>query len=353
MHDLKKTVLLSTVALALNITGNTYGQVTTVIPAGLDDNFVGPPDPAEPSSTLLAVLPPFGGVQDFDMTHNLNGGSPNTNVAHTFTNLPTNIIRAVLTTRVRASNWPTGVDTDGLILSFVENSLSDYISDIEWARTFGPFGGGGSVFSEPDPTGLLGAWSHLDQTPADIVLDLSALPMIDGSTTNILPLLRCYGFLDVTVGDETAADFYRLELTLGPSIIMRDPSVSLDDVHTGPSGVTNERFLFSEPVLFTDADVTITDSLDSPVPFSVSGSNTQYMLISFGSPLINDDYTITIADTVLGVDSGEPIDGDNNGVAGGNAVIVMKHRRRIDSNNDFNVNVTDLLDLLASWGTLP
>ena len=47
---------------------------------------------------------------------------------------------------------------------------------------------------------------------------------------------------------------------------------------------------------------------------------------AFADPLYSDVYTIQISDNVRSASSGAPIDGDNNGSAGGNAVITLTHR---------------------------
>jgi hypothetical protein len=143
------------------------------------------------------------------------------------------------------------------------------------------------------------------------------------------------------------------EVMPGPTIVMREPKVTADDVHTGPGGVSSERILFSEAVLFDEEDVTITDADGQPVGFDVSGNNSQFMLISFGEPLLNDIYTITIADTVVSADGEIPIDGDNDGESGGDAIIVMEHRCRHDGDNSGAIATPDLLDLLGNWGECP
>lgn len=136
----------------------------------------------------------------------------------------------------------------------------------------------------------------------------------------------------------------------GPVIEMREPWPGDDGVLTNETAIDTFRLLFDEAIIFTGTDVTITNSLAAPVTFVLSGSSSKFMLFNFDTPLFDDDYTITIADTVVGAVSGQPIDGDNDGAAGGNAIIVMKHRRRMDGDSNFTVNVSDLLELLASWG---
>ena len=116
-----------------------------------------------------------------------------------------------------------------------------------------------------------------------------------------------------------------ISMVPGPALVMRDPNVVTDDKHGGPSGVSQERMLFSEPIVFSEADVSVVDSLGAQVPFSVAGSGSAFLVLTFGRPLRNDSYTITVRDTVTSAMSGDPIDGDGNGVSGGDLVLVMEH----------------------------
>ena len=128
------------------------------------------------------------------------------------------------------------------------------------------------------------------------------------------------------VSDSTGV--YRIRPTSsspGPILIMRAPMVLGDDSHSGRSGVDSERLLFSEPVDFVSADVEVVNEMGETVAVSAVGSGTPFVLINFGETLWNDTYTITVHDSVIGTTTGEPIDGDGNGIAGGDLVIVMKH----------------------------
>ena len=106
---------------------------------------------------------------------------------------------------------------------------------------------------------------------------------------------------------------------------MREPKVEPDDRHSGLSRVSKERILFTEPVSFGSSDVSITNLNEAQVPFSLTGSGTDLMKISFGAVLFNDTYTITIADRVTSVATLVALDGDGDAAAGGDAVISMHH----------------------------
>jgi hypothetical protein len=135
----------------------------------------------------------------------------------------------------------------------------------------------------------------------------------------------------------------------GPIIVMREPWVESDDVHTGQSGVKNLSLLWNEPILFSGLDLTVTNEDGNSVNFVADGNNTEFMIVSFGETLQNDEYTITIADTVVSTDSGNAIDGDKDGFAGGDAILVMEHRERHDSDNDNNIDFYDLANFANKW----
>jgi hypothetical protein len=134
----------------------------------------------------------------------------------------------------------------------------------------------------------------------------------------------------------------------GPVIEMLEPKTMGDDVHTGPSGVDRLRILWSEPISFSANDVTIVDEKGGEVEFSVEGDGTTIMAIIWKARLLYDRYTITIADAVIG-SGGAAIDGDKDGVAGGDAIIIMEHRRRADLDNNNRINLADLARFAEEW----
>lgn len=152
------------------------------------------------------------------------------------------------------------------------------------------------------------------------------------------------------VSDENG--IYRIRAaatTVGPQIVMQEPKVEAEGVHTNVDGINHLRLFFSERVLFDSSDITLTNADAISVPFSVSGSNSQFMILAFGEKLLNDRYTITIHDSVTSAVTSAAIDGDKDGLAGGDAVIVIEHRQRHDSDNDNDIDLTDLLALAEKW----
>ena len=181
-----------------------------VLQAGVQDDFSLPADPVSPSPALEALFAVAGGTQEFDLIAGMNGGLSSKQVAHTFTDLPNDITGAKLELRVHAGDDPQ-VFTDGIIFSFVDESTVNYADAIVFGRSFGPTEGTGTIFMEPDP-GLLKATNWATGDVRTFSLDLAALPLLDGSTLNLIPQLIEKGFLDVNVSDETGVDFMRLSL---------------------------------------------------------------------------------------------------------------------------------------------
>ncbi len=131
----------------------------------------------------------------------------------------------------------------------------------------------------------------------------------------------------------------------GPIVLTHEPNDSGGSYLTGEA--TNFfRIIFDESVSFTDADVTITSKNGEPVPFDASGSRSQFMLIGLGQPLFANTYTITIADTVTSVATGQPLDGDNDGFAGGDAIIEITHQCPADIDGDGDADADDFFQYL-------
>ena len=178
--------------------------------AGLNDSFAAGPDPAFPSTELVTKINDFGAT-----TTNFDGLPHNQSVAHTFVGLPTDLVAGSLEFRVRGGT-PPGVDTDGIAISFVDSDTIAWPDDVVWGRTFGVFAGGGTLFADPDPGLITPGVAWAPGAEALVTLDLTALPLADGNTLNLIPLLNQHGFVDITVSDDSVADFYRLNVAPVP-----------------------------------------------------------------------------------------------------------------------------------------
>jgi hypothetical protein len=176
--------------------------------AGVQDNFVLPVEAATPSQELVDLLIASQGPKDFDEM------AINASAAHTFVNLPSNITDATLEFAVRAISDTT--ESDGIFLSFVNTKTTDLLDAIVYVRTFGGFGGSiNPPFIAPDP-GLVQGNSWRPGDEAIVTLDLSALPLADGGTLDLLSQLNSNGYLDVVVTDDSAADFMKLTVVHEP-----------------------------------------------------------------------------------------------------------------------------------------
>jgi hypothetical protein len=115
----------------------------------------------------------------------------------------------------------------------------------------------------------------------------------------------------------------------GPVILATDPSVPASSHLTG-GPVASARIIFNEPVSFQSSHISIMNSANQSVNFAASGSGSQFMLLSFAEPLNADTYTVTISDAVISVLTDEPLDGNNDGTSGGDAVLTFTHRCEAD-----------------------
>ncbi len=214
-----KLLLIITSTLIILISGSVVNATT--ITAGIDDNFSGGSDPASPSADLIAL---FNTVPT--VTTDFDGLPHNQQVAHTFSGLPNDIISATLEMRVHGGSG-IGIDTDGIFITFADSSSTSLEDEVVWGRTFGLFPGGPFLFTDPDegiatPGTIWGPGSE-----AFLTFNLSALPQSDGSTKDIIGDINSAGFMDVTVGDDSIADFYRLTFNSTNSVVPEPTTVAL------------------------------------------------------------------------------------------------------------------------------
>ncbi|MBC8002877.1 MAG: hypothetical protein H7X97_09855, partial [Opitutaceae bacterium] len=137
----------------------------------------------------------------------------------------------------------------------------------------------------------------------------------------------------------------------GPVLIAREPSLPGTQPFKTTDPIYSARLIWNAPIFFGNSDVVVTNAKGEDVPVSVSGSGSQFLLISFGTPLYTNTYTITVRDTVRSVTGSIQIDGDNNGISGGDAVIQMMHLCPSDVNNNGIVNSQDFFDFLTAFFT--
>lgn len=141
----------------------------------------------------------------------------------------------------------------------------------------------------------------------------------------------------------------------GPTVLAQNPNTPPGSPMSG-APVTAAQIVFSEPVVFSSSDLTVVDRLGSPVGFDLSGSGSQFMVLGFAQALLNDVYTITIMDTTASLVNGRSLDGDNDGLAGGNAVLVLEHIGPVappfcsgDADASGVVDFADIVSVLQRW----
>lgn len=135
----------------------------------------------------------------------------------------------------------------------------------------------------------------------------------------------------------------------GPRLLCHDPSTP-DHVVSTPGGIDSVRLIWSEGVSVDETDVEILDSSDRQVPFTLSGSDTQVTTLELGQPLVGDTFTFIVHDTAVATANNAPIDGDDDGVAGGDAVFTLTHRCEADVNGDGIIDPLDSGFVMARFG---
>jgi aminopeptidase N len=149
----------------------------------------------------------------------------------------------------------------------------------------------------------------------------------------------------------------------GPPVVVQTNPQPGDALQTGPSQLT---ITFSENVSISAGDVSVVGDSTGPASFSFSYSAGTYAAtLDFGGPLPGDDYTVTVADTVVSSAAGISLDGEmadpNNpaslpsgeGLPGGNAVFDFSVAAHCpgDLNGDGFRNVSDFTLFAAAFGS--
>lgn len=184
--------------------------------AGIADDFALPTDPAAPRTALaehfIGTDPnnPREPLRAFDETQ------PNATLAHTFADLPVDIVAARLEVRVRSATAQQA-ETDALALQWMNGSIFAYSIQLSQC----PLAPGELP---------LGTWGHGET--ATFLLDLGDLP-ISGGVSSILPHIRSDGYLDLVVTDDSAVDYARLTFWVECTADLNgDGAVAIDDLAT-------------------------------------------------------------------------------------------------------------------------
>ena len=224
---LRWCALLAVVSgLAVALPERARGDETVFLAGRIDayDESDGP-ELSSPSPGFDARL--TGPRRTFDDT------SVNTELLHTFdlSDLQGTITGAVLTARLRPNaEYDQGsvVINDSVGLTFTGPAGQAVAGSPTWVRQLGDCSAFGNC-GNPEDHGLQTVlWSKSEIVAAygpdgyTLVLDLSALPKTDGSTTGLVDDLNTYGLLDTWVQDDTNVDYIQLAVT------HRKPQVCID-----------------------------------------------------------------------------------------------------------------------------
>lgn len=141
----------------------------------------------------------------------------------------------------------------------------------------------------------------------------------------------------------------------GPRVICRSPS-SPGDVFADNQGISQCKIVFSERVGFDINAVSVTsDSQMVPID-GIAGDGSTVMLLNFSSaPLQEATYTVVLHDSIQAVTTGAALDGDADGVAGGDYVFTLTHTSRdADLDSDGDVDIDDFGEFQQQFtGPLP
>lgn len=160
--------------------------------------------------------------------------------------------------------------------------------------------------------------------------------------------------IGTAVGVGVAFNNFRADSAIpGPQLLTYQPDHGVVDL----GGVPEARFYWSEPVSVEPEDVLVRTIGGAvvDVPFDVETVGTVTTVTFTGEPggadtgspvpLHLDRYRVTIRDSARAVADNAPIDGDGDGVAGGDAVVTVAHTCGADLAAEFGL--LDLSDINA------
>ncbi|AQQ10337.1 hypothetical protein L21SP3_02169 [Sedimentisphaera cyanobacteriorum] len=260
------------------------------------------------------------------------------------------------------------------LLGFNERQHATLQSDLELDFPASVIPSGATVSShyiiyDPEDQSRIAGTVVTDELVAGLIYDtekLNASDFLGLPGTNYLnPYMRGLESGDSAVIDEsytvsfdlgasTPGDYARIitasePAVLGPQLLMRNPKAAVNGVHTNESGVGSVRLLFNEPIIFGADEASVENEDEVSISSQTTGSGSRFMIITFSEALLGDEYTITVPDTVTSKQTGNPMDGDNDGSAGGDLVFTIEHRKRQDFNNDNEVGIKDLAKFADEW----
>ncbi|NQV25187.1 MAG: VCBS repeat-containing protein [Rhodopirellula sp.] len=233
-------------------------------------------------------------------------------VGATFYGLPSDIVSATLTMRVRAGangGQPGNASPaeDQLRIGFAE----DEGRQVYWQRRFGGSGDGGAPipidtypFDESDPANfrrrfspgfLQSSWGT--NAEQEFTLDLAALPLEGGGTTSVIDQLITRGYLDVWMSDDTGVDYMTLEYQTSGDIDRLDfGNVVVDSpllAHYEFDGDASDSSEYGRNAVVTGAQLT-TDRFGTPdSAYLFDGVDDYIQAMNIGLPEGNSSRTMS------------------------------------------------------------
>lgn len=184
MYRLLISIVLSLLLCAPPVwAADCSSPVNQTVTAGKADNFQGGTEATFQGSGLTNLF--NGPWAPFDYP------SPNRRFGHTFTNLPCNVISATLVMQLKSTSSLASNDTMAIGATGGSPAFA-------WSRKVA------DVVSGP--------WNSSGLTTT-LTLDLTALPLVGGGTTDILSTINAAHELDITFQDDTTVDYLELRIT--------------------------------------------------------------------------------------------------------------------------------------------
>jgi hypothetical protein len=143
--------------------------------------------------------------------------------------------------------------------------------------------------------------------------------------------------------------FSRGECVSPPVKILVCPRTIEHTVHTDENAISQMKVVWNEPVNVTAADISVVDENGNAVTFAADTSDPRVTVIMFDKPLIYNRYQVTFFDTITSAATNAKIDGDDDGLPGGNAVFYIEHRHRTDLDNTNRTDIKDLYLFARFW----
>lgn len=140
-------------------------------------------------------------------------------------------------------------------------------------------------------------------------------------------------------------------LAAGPAVMMRTPWTPTDQ-YVGDVPIDHAKIMFSEPMTISESDVSVVTAAGYYVPFTLSGQGTELLTIHFSVPLEDAcSYVVAIHDSATGATSGMALDGDGDGVAGGDHVFELRRRLVGDLDGSGTIDFDDIAPFVSLIGT--